>query len=97
MNNKRIYAILLELDVHDGMCGDVSSRVAIAAIRHCLGEMGFVRIQGNLYFGDKDVNAVTCCLAFQNLAKKFPWFRGAVKTAQLLRIEENSSLLPVLE
>lgn len=97
MNNKRIYAILLELDVHDGMCGGVSSGDAIAAIRHCLGEMGFVRVQGNLYFGDKDVNAVTCCLAFQKLSRRFSWFRSAVKTAQLLRIEENSSLLPVLE
>ena len=36
-------------------------------------------------------------IATQALAKKYSWFVPSVKDIQMLRIEENSDLMPALE
>lgn len=38
------------------------------------------------------INAVSCVLAVQKLAKQLTWFSESVKDIQMLRIEENSDL-----
>ena len=52
--------------------------------------------QGSVYFGDESINAVTCVMVVQKLAKKFPWFSACVKDVRMLRIEENNDLMPAI-
>lgn len=57
---------------------------------------GFSWEQGGVYLGGESMNAVKCVLIIQALAKKFPWFSTCVKDIRMLRIEENSDLLPAI-
>jgi virulence-associated protein VapD len=70
---------------------------AYGDIRKFLATKGFTWTQGSVYFGDQTVNAVTCVLVMQELAKKFPWFSACVKDVRMLRIEENNDLMPALQ
>lgn len=58
--------------------------------------MASLGYKGGLYFGDETMNAVKCVLAVQALAKKFTWFSTCIKDIRMLRIEENSDLLPAI-
>ncbi len=64
-------------------------------IKTYLETKGFTRQQGSVYFGES-VDAVKTVLAVQGLARKFSWFAPSVKDIQMLRIEENSDLLPAI-
>ena len=101
-NRKRsetVYAITFDLDTqmleqhYDGP----SWRNAYMDIRKALADHGFDWRQGSVYFGDDDVTAVTCVLAVQDMAGRFPWFSPAVRDIRMLRIEENNDLLPAIE
>lgn len=94
-----MYAIAFDLDTAklQEAYGKPSWQNAYNDIKLFLINEGFSRQQGSVYFGDKDkVNAVTCIIATQKMAKQFPWFSGSVKDIQMLRIEENSDLSPAL-
>ena len=67
------------------------------SIRNFMEENGFIWQQGGLYFGSHDrINSVSCCIAVQKLAKQYDWFNSCVKSIRMLRIEENSDLMPAI-
>jgi len=53
--------------------------------------------QENVYYGNNKVDTVSCVLTIQSLAKRYPWFTACVKDIRMLRIEENTNLMPALE
>jgi len=66
---------------------------AYGDIAKFLQDRGFTHPQGSLYFGDPErVNAVTCVLAVQAMARSFPWFVPSVTDIRMLRIEDNNDL-----
>lgn len=94
-----MYAIAFDLDIealnesyHNG-----SANNAYGDIKKFLIQKGFKSQQESVYFGNKDtVNAVTCIMAVQELARKYSWFSSSVRDIQMLRIEENSDLAPAI-
>lgn len=94
-NNERMYAIVFDLDTDKlkALYHNTSWNNAYKDIEKVLVKEGFKRQQESVYFGDKDkINAVSCVLAVQKLAKQLTWFSESVKDIQMLRIEENSDL-----
>ena len=83
-----------EFDAHQVDFDEMLMRLgAYKDIEKVLVKEGFKRQQESVYFGDKDkINAVSCVLAVQKLAKQLTWFSESVKDIQMLRIEENSDL-----
>ena len=59
-------------------------------------ENGFIWKQGNIYFGNENITAVSCVVVIQKLVQKYSWFSTCVKEVRMLRIEENTDLLPAL-
>lgn len=57
---------------------------------------GFYRRQGSLYFGDENVDAVSCVLAIQDLTSNFSWFAPSVRDIRMLRIEDDDDLMPAI-
>lgn len=96
-NKNRMYAISFDLDIESlkQAYGEPYNN-AYAEIRRALKDYKFTPQQGSLYFGDETVNAVSCVLAVQGLAKRYPWFAASVRDIRMLRIEESNDLLPVL-
>jgi virulence-associated protein VapD len=50
-----------------------------------------------MYFGDQNINAVTCVLAAMDLATQLPWFAASVRDIRMLRIEELNDLMPAVQ
>jgi virulence-associated protein VapD len=91
-----MYAIAFDLDTaaleeHHPATGD-SWKKAYREIKDGLEGHGFEPQQGSVYFGDESVTSVTCVLAVQDLANKFPWFAECVRDIRMLRIEEHNDL-----
>lgn len=95
---KRVYAISFDMDTEllKQAYGDPYNN-AYAEIRKVLLSHGFTPQQGSVYFGNNNINAVTCVLAVQDLARKYPWFVTSVKDIRMLRIEEDNNLLPAVQ
>ena len=95
----RMYAIPFDLDTQtlEASCGSQFWHNAYTDIRNALRTHGFDWQQGSVYFGDESVSAVTCVLAAQDLARRFPWFTPSVRDMRMLRIEENNDLGPAIE
>ena len=71
---------------------------AYTEIAKVLTEHGFSWKQGSTYFGtDENINAVSCVIAVQDLARRFPWFSLSVRDIRMLRIEENNDLLTAIK
>lgn len=66
-------------------------------IKNALEEYGFERMQGSVYFGNEEVDAVTCVLAVQELTELYGWFSVSVKDIRMLRIEDDNNLMPAIE
>ena len=95
-----MYAIAfdLEQDTLSKTYGSQTYTNAYNDIKKLLGQYGFSRQQGSVYFGDVEkVDAVKCVLAVQALARKFPWFAPSVEDIRMLRIEDNNDLMPAIE
>lgn len=95
-----MYAIAfdLEQDTLSKTYGSQAYTNAYNDIKKLLGQYGFSRQQGFVYFGDVEkVDAVKCVLAVQALARKFPWFAPSVEDIRMLRIEDNNDLMPAIE
>ncbi len=93
-----MYAIAFDLDtaiLRRCYPGDIKN--AWGDIARVLQQHGFTRQQGTLYFGNSHSTAVTATLAAQAVAKRHPWFAHSVRDLRMLRVEENSDLLPALE
>jgi virulence-associated protein VapD len=95
-----MYAIAFDMDIESlkqAYLG-ASYNNAYNDIQKILNAYGFTRQQGSVYFGDVNrVNAVTCVLAAQELAKQLSWFSASVRDIRMLRIEENNDLLPAVQ
>ena len=62
-----------------------------------LNEYGFERQQGSVYFGDDEVDAVTCVTAVQDLSQEYDWVEHCVRDIRMLRIEERNDLMPAIK
>lgn len=94
-----MYAVTFDLDTQtlEASYGGASWRNAYMEIRKTLDEYGFDWQQGSVYFGGDKVDAVTCVLAIQELAQRYPWFAPSVRDIRMLRIEDNNDLMPAVE
>lgn len=97
---KRMHAIVFDLD-QDTLSKTYpapSIASAYSDIKNALALHGFSRQQGTVYFGDAStVNAVSCVLAVMDIATKHPWFAPSVKDIRMLRIEDDSDLMPAVQ
>jgi virulence-associated protein VapD len=94
----RMYAISFDLDqdaLKSAYPGS-SHTNAYFEIRKILSDEGFLWMQGSVYFGGDRIDAVTCVLAAQRLARELPWFAVAVRDIRMLRIEDNNDLGPAV-
>ncbi len=93
-----MYAVLFDMDTnclneqYEGTIYQNSYKL----IKEFMIENGFEWKQGSVYFGGDKIDAVSCVLTIQKLAKKYPWFSTCVKDVRMLRIEENNDLMPAL-
>lgn len=94
----RVYAISFDMDIESLRLnyGDPYNN-AYGEIRRILGEHGFRWQQGSVYFGDETVNAVSCVLAAEDVARRLAWFEASVRDIRMLRIEEDNNLMPAVE
>ena len=94
---QRVYAIAFDLDTTaaEKICGS-NWRGCYEKIAQVLGEFGFTRQQGSVYFGDENTDAVTCVMAVQEADKRFAWFGRVVRDLRMLRVDEDNDLLPAL-
>lgn len=97
--SRRVYAITFDLDTEM-----LATHYPVAShtngyddIRRVFEEYGFLRQQGSVYFSQRDdASPVTCVLAVQEVVRRYPWFRQAVRDIRMLRIEENNDLMPAV-
>ncbi len=97
-NRKNMYAIIFDLDT-EMLRRKYYNNFHVNAyddIRKVMIENGLEWKQGGVYFGGDEVNAVTCVVVVQELAKKFEWFEPSVRNIRMLRIEENVDLSPAI-
>ena len=96
---RTVYAITFDMDTKqlEKLYGKPSWQNACSEIRRELGEHGFDRQQGSVYFGNDSVSAVSCVLAIQDVSRRLPWFGPSVRDVRMLRIEENNDLMPAVE
>ena len=89
----RVYAIALDLDTGSAerLCGPAwrTCHTKIAAV---FAEFGFSRVQGSVYFGDQDSDAVHCVVAVQEADHRFAWFSPVVCDLRMLRVDEDNDL-----
>jgi virulence-associated protein VapD len=92
-----MYAIAFDMDIESlrEQYGDPYNN-AYQETRKVLSKHGFTWQQGSAYFGDERINAVTCVLAAQDLARSLPWFAASVRDIRMLRIEELNDLMPAV-
>ncbi|HMU49082.1 MAG TPA: hypothetical protein PKA13_04860 [Geminicoccaceae bacterium] len=93
-----MYAISFDLDTNEAKRHHPtnSETGAYPLIERVFAEHGFARKQGSVYFGGPSSTAVDCVLAVQELVKRHPWIRFAVRDIRMLRVEETSDLMPAL-
>ncbi len=94
-----MYAITFDLDTdtlknayHNSSFNDPYSDVRKVLVE----EFGFQWQQGSVYFGDENVDPVTCVMAVQELTTRFDWFEPSVRDIRMLRIDENNDLGPAI-
>ena len=68
---------------------------AYGDIRRVLEKRGFWNQQGSVYFSNHK-DPVTIWQAVMELKEKYDWFAKCVKDLRMLRIDENSNLMPLL-
>ena len=90
-----MYAVTFDIDTN--CLGDeyhnTSSTNAYGDIRKFMESHNFNWQQGSVYFGNENINAVSCVTTIQKLSKTYPWFVACVKDIRMLRIEENNDLM----
>ncbi|MBK2297299.1 hypothetical protein [Francisella philomiragia] len=66
-------------------------------IKDFLENSGFICYQGNTFFGDSTINAVTCVVTVQKMSIKYPWLGGYIEDIRMLRVESNDDLMPAIK
>jgi virulence-associated protein VapD len=94
----RVYAIAFDMDTDtlQKSYPGLSWNNAYTEIRGVLERHGFIRQQGSVYFGNRDVNAVTCVLAVMDCVQSLDWFAVSVRDIRMLRVEEFNDLMPAV-
>lgn len=94
---RRVYAISFDLDTAaaEKLCG-TSWRGCYEKIATVFAEFGFARVQGSVYFGDENSDAVRCVMAVQEADRRFAWFGRVTRDLRMLRVDEDNDLLPAL-
>lgn len=94
-----MYAITFDLNTKklEELYPSPNWRKAYDDIAAFLDEYGFERQQGSVYFGDDEVDAVTCVTAIQDLSAEYAWVEHCVKDIRMLRIEERNDLMPAIK
>lgn len=94
-----MYAITFDLDTKalEQHYPTPNWRKAYDDIAYFLADYGFSRQQGSVYFGDDEVDAVTCVTAIQDLSATYAWLEHCVKDIRMLRIEERNDLMPAIK
>lgn len=94
-----MYAITFDLDTKalEQHYLNTSWRNAYQDIERFLLDFGFTRQQGSVYFGDDEVDAVTCVTAVQELSQNYAWLDKCVTDIRMLRIEEFNDLMPAIK
>ena len=93
-----MYAVLFDLDTNcltEHYEGNTYHN-AYKLVKDFMLENDFIWKQGSVYFGTDKIDAVTCVLTIQRLAKKHSWFATCVKDVRMLRIEENNDLMQAI-
>lgn len=97
-----MYAIAFDFDIsklqanYQAVTGSPSYNNGYAALRDELGQFGFTRQQGSLYYGGSDSSAIKCVLAIQAAAANLPWLKPSLSDVRMLRIEEDDDLMAVI-
>ena len=93
-----MYAIAFDMDIEKLRTnyGDPYNNAHLE-IRRVLQRHGFAWQQGSVYFGGDEINAVTCVLAAQDLARSLPWFASSVRDIRMLRIEELNDIMAAVQ
>ncbi len=63
-------------------------------VRRVLERHGFRGIQGSVYFGGAD--PVDCFVAVKDATDRYPWLKFVVRDIRMLRVEENSNLMRIV-
>lgn len=94
-----MYAITFDLDAKklEERYPTSNWRKAYEDIAVFLADYGFECQQGNVYFGDNGVDAVTCVIAVQELSQEYDWLAYCAKDIRMLRIEECNDLMPAIK
>lgn len=94
-----MYAITFDLDTKEleKHYPAANWRKAYDDIALFLEDYGFHCQQGSVYFGDDEVDAVTCVTAAQDLSAEFSWLEHCVRDIRMLRIEERNDLMPAIK
>ena len=76
-----MYALAFDLDTAQLQIEypNPSHTNAYGDIRKVLLPLGFTWVQGSVYFGGKDMDAVKCVLAARHSVKTYPWFKNCVR------------------
>lgn len=93
-----MYAITFDLDSET--LKQVYSKTSVSAysdVADVLFDWGFTWSHGGTYFGNSEVNAVTCVFAAKDLTNCLDWFSSSVRNIRMLRIEENNDLSRAIE
>jgi virulence-associated protein VapD len=95
---ERVYAIAFDMDTDtlQKSYPGLSWNNAYSEIRGVLERHGFVRQQGSVYFGSRNVNAVTCVLSVMDCVQSLEWFAVSVRDIRMLRVEEFNDLMPAV-
>ena len=95
---KRVYAIAFDLDLASAErhCGPNWRGICYAKIAAVFGEFGFNRVQGSVYFGEDESDAVHCVMAVQEADRRFSWFAQTVRDLRMLRVDEDNDLMPAI-
>ena len=95
-----MYAIAFNLDtdiLKKSYNDDESWQNAYNDIAKFLRDKGFERIGSDVYFGNHNVDMVTCQTAVQRMVMKYDWFAPSVHNIRMLRIEDINDLTPAIE
>ena len=75
--------------------GSLGTQLGLVA--HQLELFGFTKQSETLFFGNPSTTAIGCMLAISELVEKFEWFTSEVVEARILRVDEVTSLTPMIK
>lgn len=98
----RSYAIVIDLDPRalESLEDPLKPRDCVAAhglIGETLLKYGFRPHRQGVYFGGNNATPVHCVLATQQTVLRCPWLPKVVFDIRMLRIEEETDLMPAVE